>query len=215
MKVLNLGLISYYNALKIMESLHHEVVQNNKHSGYLLVVEHPPTVTMGNRNNIQDLLLNPEGLKTKKIDYFKIDRGGSVTVHEPGQCVIYPIFNIFLHKRTVRSYVNLLEESMIETCKLYKIKAHCDPKNPGIWVGNNKVGAVGIRILNKVTKHGIAFNINNNLQTFKHIIPCGITTKGITTLFQEIKNQPLEQSTLQFDDVVTTLSAYVLKNLTH
>lgn len=191
MIIKKLGLTKYQDALKLMDELHDEVVQTSHHEGYLLIVEHPPTVTMGNRDNTHDLLLSPEALKQKNIDYHKIDRGGSVTVHEPGQCVIYPIFNLFDYKLSVRSYVCLLEEAMIQTCRDYGVTATRDPENPGIWIGNNKIGAIGIRVHHKVTKHGIAFNINNSLQTFATIVPCGLRTKGVTSLKVETKNPDL------------------------
>lgn len=192
-----------------MEELHSEVARTPGHKGYLIVVEHPPTVTMGYRENTHDLLLTPEGLRTKNIAYFKIDRGGSVTVHEPKQCVIYPIFNIFEYKLSVRSYVHALEEAMIQTCAYYGVQAHRDRKNPGIWVGNNKIGAVGIRILNKVTKHGIAFNIENDLKTFAFVVPCGLRTKGVTSLKKEILKIRQNTKPLSYEEV----SSILIKNV--
>lgn len=188
MIIKKLGLMPYSDALNLMNTLHAEVVQNSGHEGYLLIVEHPPTVTMGNRDTTGDLLLSPDALKQKNIDYHKIDRGGSVTVHEPGQCVVYPIFNLFDYKLSVRAYVHLLEEAMIQTCQDYDVVATRDPANPGIWIGNNKIGAIGIRVHQKVTKHGIAFNITNSLQTFSTIVPCGLRAKGVTSLKKEAKN---------------------------
>lgn len=213
MKIKNLGLTKYSDALKLMDNLHAEVVSTPQHEGYLLVVEHPPTVTMGNRNNTHDLLLSPEGLRLKNIDYYKIDRGGSVTVHEPGQCVIYPTFNLFDYKLTVRSYVCALESAMIQTCAHYGITANRDPQNPGIWVGNNKIGAVGIRVHNKVTKHGIALNINNSLHTFAHIVPCGLRTKGVTNIANEIKRYTANPSPVMFSEVADFLTKQVVTHL--
>lgn len=211
MKILNLGLMAYADALQKMEQLHTKVSQTPGHTGYLIVVEHPPTVTMGYRENTHDLLLTPDGLQSKNIDYFKIDRGGSVTVHEPGQCVVYPIFNLFEFKLTVRSYVTALEEAMILTCKQFQVNAHRDCENPGIWVGNNKIGAVGIRILRKVTKHGIAFNINNDLKTFSFVVPCGLRFKGVTTLSKEVLKINPQSNPLNFKAV----SDHLVQNLLH
>lgn len=208
MIIKNLGLLNYSAALKIMEDLHKEVVETANHKGYLLVVEHPSTVTMGNRDNANDLLLSPEALKQKNIDYCKIDRGGSVTVHEPGQCVIYPIFNLFDYHLSVKSYVYLLEEAMIQTCHDYGISAIRHAEHPGIWIGQNKIGAIGIRVQQKVSKHGIAFNITNSLETFSYIVPCGLRTKGVTSLKVETKN-----SHLQIEDVSQCLLKKILESI--
>lgn len=182
MEIMHLGLLSYEESLKKMELYHSEVVSKPEHQGYLLVVQHPPTVTMGKRELLDDMKIPPSELKFKGISYFKIDRGGSVTVHEPGQIVIYPILRLDLYKLTVRSFVCSLEQAMIDTCAVFGVDAKRDKENPGVWIGENKVGALGIRILNKVSKHGIAFNVTNSLETFSNIIPCGIRGKGVTNL---------------------------------
>ena len=182
MQIKYLGLLPYNDALGIMEKIHSEIALNPLKEGIILVVQHPPTVTMGKRELLTDMLIPPEQLKYKGVAYYKIDRGGSVTVHEPGQIVIYPIFHIDKQKQTVRSYVNHLEEAMIETAAHFGVIANRDEINPGVWVGKNKIGAVGIRILSKVTKHGISFNVNNSLETFSNIIPCGLKGRGVINL---------------------------------
>ena len=187
MQIRYLGLLPYGDALGIMESIHSEITADPKKEGVILVVQHPPTVTMGKRELFEDMLIPPDQLKYKGIAYHKIDRGGSVTVHEPGQIVVYPIFHIDQQKQTVRSYVNHLEEAMIETAAHFGVVVKRDEINPGVWVGKNKIGAVGIRILNKVTKHGIAFNVNNSLETFSIIIPCGLRGRGVINLEMAVR----------------------------
>lgn len=191
MHIRYLGLLPYGDALGIMESIHSEITANPKSKGVILVVQHPPTVTMGKRELLDDMLIPPDQLKYKGVAYYKIDRGGSVTVHEPGQIVIYPIFHMEQQKQTVRSYVNLLEEAMIETAAYFGVEVKRDEMNPGVWVGKNKIGAVGIRILNKVTKHGIAFNVNNSLETFSNIVPCGLRGRGVINLEMAIRENHL------------------------
>ncbi|WP_186649074.1 lipoyl(octanoyl) transferase LipB [Fluviispira vulneris] len=182
MEIRYLGLLSYSDALGIMESLHQEIVENPKREGVLLVVQHPPTVTMGKRELYEDMKIPPDQLKYKGIAFHKIDRGGSVTVHEPGQVVVYPIVHMDELNKSVRTYVNLLEEAMISTAAQFGISVNRDAINPGVWVGQNKIGAVGIRIANKVTKHGIAFNVTNSLETFSSIVPCGLRGRGVINL---------------------------------
>ncbi|WGL59377.1 lipoyl(octanoyl) transferase LipB [Pigmentibacter sp. JX0631] len=193
MQIKYLGLLPYSDTLGIMESIHTDIVNNPSQEGIILVVQHPPTVTMGKRELYTDMLIPPEQLKYKGVAFHKIDRGGSVTVHEPGQIVIYPIFQIQEYQQTVRSYVHLLEEAMIETAALYGVNVQRDEINPGVWVGQNKIGAIGIRIKDKVTKHGIAFNVLNSLETFSNIIPCGLHGRGVINLLQAIKDIPIEK----------------------
>ena len=197
MEIRYLGLVPYWQALEIMESVHEERVKDPNKDGVILVVQHPPTVTMGKRELYEDMLVKPEELKFKGIAYHKIDRGGSVTVHEPGQAVIYPILNIDKYGLSVRNYVNALEEAMIQTCAHFKVTAARDSINPGVWVGIEKVGAVGIRFLNKVTKHGIAFNVINTLDAFSTIVPCGLHGRGVTSL-QRLNCVPMETNSENF-----------------
>ncbi|KAB8032080.1 lipoyl(octanoyl) transferase LipB [Fluviispira multicolorata] len=182
MEIRYLGILPYGDALGIMELIHKERVEDPNREGVILVVQHPPTVTMGKRELYEDMKIPPEELKFKGIAFHKIDRGGSVTVHEPGQVVIYPIVHMDQIKKSVRSYVHLLEEAMISTAAQFGVNVTRDEINPGVWVGQNKIGAVGIRIANKVTKHGISFNVNNTLDTFSSIVPCGLRGRGVINL---------------------------------
>ncbi len=216
MQIKYLNLISYSEALNLMQQYHAEVVAHPEHKGFLLVLQHPPTVTMGKRELIEDMKIAPEGLKFKGVDYHKIDRGGSVTVHEPGQIVIYPIININYYKLSVMSFVEALEQAMIESCTYYNVHATRDEINPGVWVEKEKIGAVGIRISNRVTKHGIAFNVINNLDTFSYIIPCGLKGRGVTSLeIQLNKKKTIQNKDLFFQEVEIFLAEkvkYLLEN---
>lgn len=215
MEIKYLNILPYAQALELMEKIHSEMVADETKEGVILVVQHPPTVTMGNRNLLEDMIVPPDQLKFKGVAYHKIDRGGSVTVHEPGQVVIYPIFSMLKYGHTVRSYVCALEQAMIDTCAHYGVKAARDSINPGVWVGENKIGAVGIRILNKVTKHGLAFNVKNSLETFQTIVPCGLRGRGVTSLEREVtgtvdkeKNPPQK---IVYSEVEKILAEQILK----
>ncbi len=185
MRIIDLGLLEYQKSLQFMNDTH-EKVSNKKEKNTLLIVEHPPTVTMGNRELSGDMLYSQKELKFKGIQYVKIDRGGSATVHEPGQIVVYPILH--LENISVKNYVAALEEAVIQTCKSFQIHSQRDCINPGVWVGENKIAAIGIRVSNKVTKHGLAFNVTNTLETFRTIIPCGLKNRGVTSLQKELPN---------------------------
>jgi lipoate-protein ligase B len=152
----------------------------------VLVTQHFPVITMGNRFLEQDMLVNEQELASHGVSFSRTDRGGSVTVHEPGQAVVYPIVRVESSRFSVRHFVWILEEAMIRVAALYGVKAARDSINAGIWVGKNKLGAVGIRISQRVSKHGLAFNVNNSLATFEHIVPCGLRERGVTSLEREI-----------------------------
>lgn len=197
MQIKYLGLLPYSDALGLMEAYHSDIAKSPNLDGVILVVQHPPTVTMGKRELFDDMLIPPDQLKYKGVAYHKIDRGGSVTVHEPGQIVIYPIFHIETYRQSVRTYVNHLEEAMIETAAHFGVTANRDEINPGVWVGQNKIGAVGIRIKDKVTKHGIAFNVSNSLETFSNIIPCGLRGRGVINLEIAVKETAINNEFIQ------------------
>ncbi|MEN9530629.1 MAG: hypothetical protein RI932_2502 [Pseudomonadota bacterium] len=195
MKILQLGLMKYDEALALMEELHGAVASDPSHNETLIVVEHPPVVTMGLRDRTTDLVTPLALLAEQGVDFQKIDRGGSVTVHEPGQLVLYPIVRVDARRMTVRRLVWALEEIMILECARWGVTAARDEINPGVWVGPNKVGAVGVRVQNHVSKHGLALNIRNSLGTFSHVVPCGIHGRGVISL-QSAVSTPISEMNL-------------------
>lgn len=181
----------YAQALATMNDYHERVAQKSHHP-VIIVTEHEPVITMGNRKLHTDLLFVPE----TRTQYFEIDRGGSATAHEPGQLVVYPILPSELFDRSVRNYVTLLEKSVIATAKHFEINASCVSEFPGVWVQNKKVAAVGVRIKDHVTKHGLAFNITNNLSTFESIVPCGIRERSVTSMYIEYRDHQTKKQEL-------------------
>jgi len=194
MKILQLGLMKYEEALALMEEIHGAVASGATQEETLLIVEHPPVVTMGLRDRSTDLVTPLDALSVHGVHFQKIDRGGSVTVHEPGQLVIYPIVRVDARRLTVRRLVWALEEIMILECARWGVVAARDDINPGVWVGSNKVGAVGVRVANHVSKHGLALNISNTLKTFSHVVPCGIQGRGVTSLRTEVQKLGVEMN---------------------
>jgi lipoyl(octanoyl) transferase len=165
----------------------HEVPTKN----YLLFCEHNPVYTLGKSGSIKNLLLNEEGLEAKGIEYFKINRGGDITYHGPGQITGYPIFDLEKFKPDLNWYLRTMEDAVINLLADYGLHGERSKGETGVWldVGKpnaRKICAIGVRCSRWVTMHGFAFNVNTDLNYFKYIIPCGITDKDVTSLQAEV-----------------------------
>ena len=155
-----------------------EQVKNGDNKELIWLLEHPITYTAGvsfKKNEIID----------KKIKITKTNRGGKVTLHNPGQKIIYFVLNLNNRKKDIRKLINIIEKSVIEFLKIYQIKGKADKKNIGIWVKNKKIAAIGLRVSRWVAYHGYSININNDLDAYKKIIPCGLNNKKITSIYKE------------------------------
>ncbi len=148
----------------------------------LLILEHSPVVTLGRNARTENLLVSEERLLSQGVELFEAGRGGDVTYHGPGQVVGYPILEIPEGRRDVHRYVRELEEVMIRVCADYGFAARRIAGKSGTFVGDNKIGAIGVRISRWVTSHGFAFNVNTNLSGFDLIVPCGLRDQGVTSL---------------------------------
>jgi lipoyl(octanoyl) transferase len=148
----------------------------------LLLLEHDPVITLGRRAQTDHILLAREALEARGIEVHETGRGGDVTYHGPGQLVAYPIVALPEGKRDVRRYVWTLEEAMIRMCRDHGVEAGRIDGLNGTWVGDDKIGAVGVRISRWVTMHGFAFNVSTELSAFDVIVPCGIRDHGVTSL---------------------------------
>ena len=159
---------------------------------YLFFCNHPHVYTLGKSGSMNNLLLNEIGLKNKDIQFYKINRGGDITYHGPGQVVGYPILDLHHFFTDIHKFMRLLEECIIRTLAEYDIEAGRVKGATGVWIdGDNpkkarKICAMGIRCSRWVTMHGWAFNVNTDLSYFNHIIPCGIIDKGVTSLHKEL-----------------------------
>ena len=152
----------------------------------LLLTEHEHVYTLGKSSDDDHLLAGEDVLRAKGAQVFKIDRGGDVTYHGPGQLVGYPILDLGNFYHDVHRYLRDLEEVILRTLDEYGIKGHRESDFTGVWVGNDKIAAIGVKVSHWVTMHGFAFNINTDLRYFESIIPCGIFHKGVTSLQQLI-----------------------------
>lgn len=180
--VIDLGIIDYEEALDIQERLL-QLRKENRISDTILILEHEPVITIGKRGNQSNILVPREFLKGKGVKICSIGRGGDVTYHGPGQIIGYPIMHFQDHVTGVRGLVHSLEEIFVQLLEdHYQIKAGRDSEHPGVWIGNDKITAIGLLIRSGVTMHGFAFNVNTDLTPFQWILSCGIINKGITSI---------------------------------
>jgi lipoyl(octanoyl) transferase len=179
-----LHLVTYENGMKLQQRLV-EMRQRDEIEDQLLLLEHPPVITLGRGGKTNNLLASPEVLASEGVRYFETTRGGDITYHGPGQIVGYPIVHLGEGSRDVRKYVTRLEEVLIRTVAEYGITATRSDGKRGIWVGPNKIAAIGVRIARWVTSHGWALNVSTNLDHFRLITPCGIQGSGVTSIERE------------------------------
>ncbi len=179
---------------------------------YLLFVEHPHVYTLGKSGDEKNLLLDEKGLKERNATYYKINRGGDITYHGPGQLVGYPILDLDNFFTDIHKYLRLLEEAVIRTLKEYGIEAGRIEGLTGVWLDHieqkdpRKICALGVKASRWVTMHGFAFNINSDLSYFESIIPCGIDDKAVTSLQKELGREiPLPEVQLKMKKHIAEL----------
>ncbi len=153
----------------------------------LIFVEHDPVYTIGKNGSDLHVIASGEFLKEKGIEVVHVDRGGDVTYHGPGQLVGYPIFDLHQHRQSVSYFMRQLEQVFIETLAEWGLQGSRMEGYTGVWIGDEKIAALGVRISRWVTMHGFAFNVNTDLSHFAGIIPCGIFHKGVTSLEKELR----------------------------
>ena len=177
-------LVNYNKAIDFLEKRLIEVNQN-KSNELIWILEHPSTFTAGMSYDKSEIL-------DKRINLIKTNRGGKITWHGPGQLICYFVIDLNKRKKDIRKFVTLIEKTIIQTIRKYKINSFSDRKNIGIWVNNKnkikKIGAIGIKVKKWIAYHGFSLNINNSLHQYKKIIPCGIKDKEVSNL-KLIKNQ--------------------------
>lgn len=200
-KLIDLGLKDYKETWNYQEVLFQETIdlkiENRKNNtdyktpNYFIVVEHPHVYTLGKSGDMNNLLLNESQLTQKGATFYKINRGGDITYHGPGQLVGYPILDLDNFFTDIHKYLRFLEEVIILTLDEYGIKAGRSEGETGVWLGEGtpfarKICALGVRTSRWVTMHGFALNVNTNLGYFDNIIPCGIKGKSVTSMEAEL-----------------------------
>ncbi|MGK0139464.1 MAG: lipoyl(octanoyl) transferase [Algoriphagus sp.] len=223
--IIDLGLIDYQEAWDFQEKLFAQTVavklenrRNNTEvttSNYLVTCQHPHVYTLGKSGKEEHLLLDKEGLDVNQISFYKINRGGDITYHGPGQLVIYPILDLDNFFTDIHKFLRLLEEAVIRTLEEYGIKGGRSEGFTGVWlegentqallVGERKICAMGVKASRWVTMHGLALNVNTELTYFDNIVPCGIQEKAVTSMHLELGE------TLNLEEVAIVLKGYLVE----
>jgi lipoyl(octanoyl) transferase len=208
-----LGLIEYGEAYELQKRLHRKRM-NGEIPDTLLLLEHPPTLTIGKSGSIENILVSKEKLAAEGISLFFIERGGDVTFHGPGQLVGYPIMDLSSRK-DIKCYVRDIEEVLIRTLKDFSIDAARDESHAGVWVRNDEIAAIGLSVRSWVTMHGFALNVNPNLEHFSYINPCGFPDRratsmarvlGYTPSMDEVMNSVINKCSEVFGMTIQTCS---------
>ncbi|MCX7941630.1 MAG: lipoyl(octanoyl) transferase LipB [Dictyoglomaceae bacterium] len=197
LKVLDLPCLNFKKAWDLQKFLHSYRAKEYI-PDILILLEHFPVITLGRFGKLENLLKSKDELEKLNIDFYRIERGGDITYHGPGQLVGYLIFKI----KSVRKLLLSIEESIQKLLKNYGIEAQILEKYPGIWVGDKKICSIGMAVKERVSLHGFALNINNNLIPFSYIIPCGLKDKKVTSIYEEIKiSLPLKRVKRDFIEI--------------
>jgi lipoate-protein ligase B len=177
----DLGVVEYREAWELQRRLHHQRVEG-KIPDLLLLLEHPPTITIGRSGSLDNVLISNKQMAQAGLSLFFIDRGGDVTYHGSGQLVGYPILDLRDQGKDLHLYVRNLEEVMIRTLGDFSIEADWDKSHPGVWVKGEEIGAIGLSVKKWVSMHGFALNVNTDLDHFAFINPCGFSDKRATSM---------------------------------
>lgn len=198
---LDLGVIPYNKALDIQMDLF-EIIREQNLTGVILLLEHNPVITIGNNRSRENIIVDEDKLKKLGIDIIQSNRGGDVTFHGPGQLVCYPIFNLAKFSRDLTLFVFNLEQIIINTLGYFSIQGQRIKKLRGVFVDYKKIASVGIHVKKWITYHGFSFNVNVELDYFKHIVACGLKEHTQTSLEELLGRQ------IDIDDI----KEIILKN---
>lgn len=193
MQVLDLGRMSYSHALERQLACWEQVREGGEDT--LILVEHDPVLTLGANFHPENLLFPRKFYESRGIEVVPTDRGGDVTYHGPGQFVMYPIFDLTRRGRDLHRWLRALEQTQIDVLTSFGLTGRHFPPHTGVWIGDQKVAAIGIKVRRWINLHGIALNVSNDLAIYDLFVPCGIREFGVTSLEQELV------ASLSLDDV--------------
>jgi len=184
--VVGLGRMAYDRALDLQRQLADQRIAGKIERDVLLLVEHPPVITLGRSFQVDSLPTSRGALEARGIELFEIERGGDITFHGPGQLVGYPIFDLKQHREDVHWFLRQLEESIIQTLATFGIRGGRRDKYTGVWIDDRKIASIGIHVKQWVTWHGFALNVTTDLSYFDLIVPCGIPNVTMTSIHREL-----------------------------
>jgi lipoate-protein ligase B len=184
--VIGLGRMAYGEALTLQRTLAHARIAKTIPRDLLLLVEHPPVITLGRGFKAENLPTPKEFLEARHVEVHEIERGGDVTYHGPGQLVGYPIIDLTEHKQDLHWYLRQIEAALIHTLDAFGLVGERDPRFTGVWTGGRKIASIGIHVKQWVTWHGFALNVTTDLSYFDLIVPCGIQGVVMTSLQKEL-----------------------------
>ena len=202
-QVKDLGILDYEKAYALQKNHVNALVQGGMQT--LLLCEHPPTLTLGRSTNEKHLLISQEELNERNVSIHHIDRGGDITLHAPGQVVVYPILDLANFGKDLRSYLNQLEQVAIDLLSDFDIVANRFPGQTGVWTGKKKIASIGIGVRKWVSFHGLAVNVNTDLKLFSMIKPCGLDV-------QMTSMSAIKEETVDIKDVKEKIIASFCKN---
>jgi len=183
--LIDLGKMDYRDAHQFQQDCVQWRLMEEERPDIFVVTEHPPVFTLGRRGGRESLIVDEDFIKSRGVDIVQTERGGDITYHGPGQVVVYPVVQLRQAQLSVSAYVDMLEEVMISCAADFGVMAGRDDRNRGAWVGDNKIGSIGIRVRHGVSFHGLAFNVTLDFEHFSWIQPCGLTGIGVTSLERE------------------------------
>ena len=184
--VVNLGTVPYEDALELQRALARDRISGAIPEDMLLLLEHPPVVTLGRATKARNMISSPEFLASRGVELFEVERGGDVTFHGPGQLVGYPIIDLKRHRLDLHWYLRQVEQALIDVLAAYSIPAERNVGFTGVWTKGRKIASIGVHARDWVTWHGFALNVTTDLSYFDLIIPCGIDGVTMTSIGREI-----------------------------
>ncbi len=188
----DLGTMPYTETLELQRTLRDQRIAGEQADDVLLLVEHPPVVTLGRGTRATSLPLPPEELARRGVEVVEVERGGDVTYHGPGQLVGYPILDLRAHRQDLHWYLRRLEDVLIQALGQLGIEADRNPGLTGVWTAGRKIGSIGIHVKQWVTLHGFALNVSTDLDPFDLIVPCGIPQVVMTSVAEELLRDDLD-----------------------
>jgi len=187
----SLGRVGYGEALELQRNIARDRISGAIPQDVLLLVEHPPVVTLGRASKEKHLVASPEFLQSKGVELFEVERGGDVTFHGPGQLVGYPIIDLKRHRQDLHWYLRKIEEALINTLADYGITGERNTAFTGVWTRGKKIASIGVHAREWVTWHGFALNVATDLSYFDLIIPCGIDGVVMTSIARELGSEQI------------------------